>query len=39
MENNFTLGVETAVAVVGALIALVAGILFGSLIVPPRRYL
>ena len=34
-----TLGFDTLVAVLSALLALVAGLLFGSLLVPPRRYL
>jgi uncharacterized membrane protein YjjP (DUF1212 family) len=39
LERDYSLGMETGVAVVNALIALVAGMLFGSLVVPPRRYL
>jgi uncharacterized membrane protein YjjP (DUF1212 family) len=39
MERNYTLGMETGVAVLGALVALMAGLLFGSVLVPPRRYL
>jgi uncharacterized membrane protein YjjP (DUF1212 family) len=39
MQRDYTLGLETGVAVIGALIALTAGLLFGSLVVPPRRYL
>lgn len=39
MAGNYTLGLETGVAVLSALIALVAGLLFGSLVVPPRRFL
>lgn len=39
MERDYTLGFDTLVAVLSALIALVAGLLFGSLLVPPRRYL
>jgi uncharacterized membrane protein YjjB (DUF3815 family) len=39
MERNYEPGFETAVAVVSALVALAAGLLFGSLIVPPRRHL
>lgn len=39
MERDVVLGLDTAVAVLGALIALVAGLLFGNLLVPPRRYL
>jgi uncharacterized membrane protein YjjP (DUF1212 family) len=39
MERDYTLGFETLVAVLSAILALVAGTLFGSLLVPPRRYL
>ncbi len=39
MERDYTLGFDTMVAVLSALIALTAGVLFGSLLVPPRRYL
>ena len=39
MERNYTSGVDTLVAVMSALLALTAGLLFGSLLVPPRRYL
>jgi uncharacterized membrane protein YjjP (DUF1212 family) len=39
MERDVVLGLDTAVAVLGALIAIVAGLLFGNLLVPPRRYL
>jgi uncharacterized membrane protein YjjB (DUF3815 family) len=39
MERDVVLGLDTAVAVLSALIALVAGLLFGNLLVPPRRYL
>lgn len=39
MERDYTLGFDTLVAVLSALLALVAGLLFGSLLVPPRRYL
>jgi len=39
MERDYALGAETAVAVLSALVALVAGLLFGSLVVAPRRYL
>jgi uncharacterized membrane protein YjjB (DUF3815 family) len=39
MERDYSLGVDTLVAVLSALIALVAGLLFGSLLVPPRRHL
>lgn len=38
-ERDVMLGLDTAFAVLAALIALVAGILFGNLLVPPRRYL
>ena len=38
-ERDVMLGHDTAFAVVTALIALVAGILFGNLVVPPRRNL
>ena len=39
MAKDYTLGLETLVAVLSALLALVAGLLFGSLFVPPRRHL
>ncbi|HEY5545407.1 MAG TPA: threonine/serine exporter family protein, partial [Gemmatimonadaceae bacterium] len=39
MERDYTLGMETGVAVLSALVALMAGLLFGSVLVPPRRYL
>jgi uncharacterized membrane protein YjjP (DUF1212 family) len=39
MERDYTLGFDTLVAVLSALLALVAGLLFGSLLVPPRRHL
>lgn len=39
MERDYTLGMDTAVAVLSALVALMAGLLFGSVLVPPRRYL
>lgn len=39
MERDYALGGDTLVAVLSAIIALVAGLLFGSLLVPPRRYL
>jgi len=39
MERDYTLGMETAVAVLSALVALMAGLLFGSVLVAPRRYL
>ena len=38
-EKNVLLGLDTAFAVVAALIALVAGILFGNLLLPTRRNL
>ena len=38
-ERDVMLGLDTAFSVVTALIALVAGILFGNLLVPPRRNL
>jgi uncharacterized membrane protein YjjP (DUF1212 family) len=39
MERDYTVGFDTVVAVLSALLALVAGLLFGSLLVPPRRHL
>ena len=39
MERDYTTGVDTLVAVMSALLALTAGLLIGSLLVPPRRYL
>lgn len=39
MARDYTLGLDTGVAVLSALIALMAGLLFGSLLIPPRRYL
>lgn len=39
MERDYTLGMETALAVLSALVALMAGLLFGSVLVAPRRYL
>jgi uncharacterized membrane protein YjjB (DUF3815 family) len=39
MARDYTLGLDTAVAVLSALVALMAGLLFGSLLIPPRRYL
>lgn len=39
MERDYTVGVDTLIAVMSALIAIVAGLLFGSLLVPPRRFL
>ncbi|MBA3854111.1 MAG: hypothetical protein C0503_06835 [Gemmatimonas sp.] len=39
MERDYTLGFDTLVAVLSAILALVAGLLFGALLVPPRRYL
>jgi nucleoside permease NupC len=38
-ERDVMLGLDTAFAVVAALIALVAGILFGNLLMPTRRNL
>jgi uncharacterized membrane protein YjjP (DUF1212 family) len=38
-ERDVMLGLDTAIAVIAALIALVAGILFGNLLFPPRRNL
>jgi uncharacterized membrane protein YjjB (DUF3815 family) len=38
-ERDVMLGLDTAFAVLTALIALVAGILFGNLLMPPRRNL
>jgi uncharacterized membrane protein YjjB (DUF3815 family) len=38
-ERDVMLGLDTAVAVITALIALVAGILVGNLLVSPRRNL
>lgn len=39
VERDYTLGMDTAVAVLSALVALMAGLLFGSVLVAPRRYL
>jgi uncharacterized membrane protein YjjB (DUF3815 family) len=39
MERDYALGLDTLVAVLSAILALVAGLLFGSLLIPPRRYL
>lgn len=39
MERDYALGLDTLVAVLSAILALVAGLLFGSLLVPPRRHL
>lgn len=39
MEREYAVGVDTLIAVLSALIAIVAGLLFGSLLVPPRRHL
>ena len=39
IERDYTLGMDTAVAVLSALVALTAGLLFGSVLVAPRRYL
>ncbi|MEO8010534.1 MAG: threonine/serine exporter family protein, partial [Dokdonella sp.] len=38
-ERNVLLGLDTAVTVLTLLVALVAGLLFGDLLVPPRRKL
>ncbi len=37
MEHDVFLGLDTALAVLAALVALVAGLLFGNLLVPSRR--
>ena len=37
LEHDVMLGLDTAIAVMSALIALVAGILFGNLLLPTRR--
>lgn len=39
MERDYTLGFDTLVVVLSAILALVAGLLFGSLLIPPRRHL
>ena len=39
MEKDYTVGFDTLVAVMSALLALTAGLLFGALLVPPRRHL
>ena len=39
LEHDVVLGFATAVAVLTALASLVAGLLFGNLLVPPRRHL
>lgn len=39
MERDVALGLDTAVSLLGALVALVAGVLFGNLLAPPRRHL
>lgn len=39
MERDYALGFDTLVAVLSAILALVAGLLFGSLLIPPRRHL
>jgi len=39
MERDYTLGLETGIAVLSALVALMAGLLFGSVLAPTRRYL
>lgn len=39
MERDYALGGDTLVAVLSALLALTAGLLFGALVLPPRREL
>lgn len=39
MEKDYAVGFDTLVAVMSALLALTAGLLFGALLVPPRRHL
>jgi uncharacterized membrane protein YjjB (DUF3815 family) len=39
LQRDYAVGFDTGVAVFNALLALTAGLLFGSLLVPPRRYL
>ena len=39
MERDYTLGLETGVAVLSALVALMTGLLFGSVLIAPRRFL
>ncbi len=39
MQRDYALGLETGIAVLSALLALTGGLLIGSLLVPPRRYL
>jgi uncharacterized membrane protein YjjP (DUF1212 family) len=39
LQHDYAVGLDTGVAVLNALVALTAGLLFGSLVVPPRRYL
>lgn len=39
MERDYAVGFDTLVAVLSALLALTAGLLFGALLVPPRRFL
>lgn len=39
MERDYALGLETGVAVLSALVALMAGLLFGSVLIAPRRFL
>ena len=39
LQRDYSVGLDTGVAVLNALVALTAGLLFGSLVVPPRRYL
>jgi uncharacterized membrane protein YjjB (DUF3815 family) len=39
LERDVLLGLDTAVSLIVVLISLVAGLLFGDLLVPPRRAL
>jgi uncharacterized membrane protein YjjP (DUF1212 family) len=39
MERDYAMGFDTLVVVLSALLALTAGLLFGALLIPPRRYL
>lgn len=39
MERDMALGLDTAMGLLGALVALVAGVLFGNLLAPSRRHL
>jgi hypothetical protein len=39
MECDCTVGLETGIAVLSAPVALMAGLLLGIVLVPPRRYL